>query len=112
MILDLHPFRSYSRPEILNIIPFRFFPFFDFRSYSPLYLISCKNSQSLEIIVVLGNFRPYSRDFRFYYGEMRTDVPGFFGLFQGFSVVLAPNSVVLDVIPLLLDLVIVIFEHF
>ena len=29
MILDLIPFRSYSRPEILDLIPF-----FDFRSYS------------------------------------------------------------------------------
>ena len=30
MILDLIPFRSYSRPEILDLIPF-----LDFRYYSP-----------------------------------------------------------------------------
>ena len=30
MILDLIPFGSYSRPEILDLIPF-----FDFRYYSP-----------------------------------------------------------------------------
>ena len=35
-----------------------------------------------EIIVVLGNFRPYSSSFRSYNGEMRTDVQGFLEVFR------------------------------
>ena len=37
-----------------------------------------------EIIVVLGNFRPYSSCFRSYNGELRTDIEGFLDVFRGF----------------------------
>ena len=72
--------------------------------------------------MVLGYFRPYSSGFRSYNGELRTDVQGFLDVFRGFqggigeNVVLGNfrsysmyiavnsvlNSVVLDLIPVIL----------